>query len=369
MWVQTLTLQHFRNYKDLSLELTEGQNILFGKNGQGKTNIVEAIALLAYLKSFRVSSLNHLIQFNHDFYRAVAHIKDEQNQTTNISHFFGRHNGKQKKEFRVNEVVKRPEDLFGIVRVVLFSPEQLNLLLLGPEYRRRHLNFLVLQKEPRLWREFLLYAEVLRNRNALLYQISTGRAAENELEYWDEKLIEHGTKIFIARYEAIQLLNSTIQEYFGQIAFEKNDQCAVRFEDGLSAWKENEAPTAERFRTTLQVMRRREQEKRTTLVGPHRDNFTFLINQKDASRFGSRGELRTAILAMKFAERDVLSPGSNPILLLDDVMSELDVSRRRVILRLSKGHQTIITSSEEHSDHDKRAGALFRVENSKITRV
>ena len=369
MRVQTLTLQHFRNYQDLSLELEDGLNILVGHNGQGKTNIVEAIALTAYLKSFRVSSLNHLIHFDEGFYRIVEEAVDKAGIKNTITHFFGKHNGKLKKEFRLNDVPKRPQDLFGVVRVVLFSPEQLNLLLLGPEYRRRHLNFLVLQLRPSLWNTLLRYAEILRHRSALLYQVATGRAAPDELEYWDDQLIEHGTAILEARKSATDALNETLQDHFAKIAFEKSETCQLRYEDGLGLWRTEGVITREAFKEALLRARPRELEKKSTLVGPHRDNFSFLLNGKDVSRYGSRGELRTAVLALKFAERDALEKEEKPILLLDDVMSELDSSRRRVILNLTKGYQTVITSSEKHPASEKKNAALFAVENSKVTRL
>lgn len=345
MWARSLTLKNFRNYENLSLDFDSGVHFIVGDNGHGKTNIVEGISLLAYLRSFRTNNLRDLVRFQERFFHVRATVQTE--DEVKVEQYFGIEDRKNTRRFSINGVEKSLSETFGTVKVVLFSPEQINLLLLGPDQRRRYLNFLLLQIRPRIWNDIFDYQKALKQRNALLYRIHEGLAKESELDFWNERVIVSGSKIIAARRDIIQQLNKTFAQHFVGIS-QQNEEAIIQYKDGIGLWKEKENTDdiEGQFSRALEASMSLDRDRKTTNKGPHRDNWEIQIHKKNILGFGSRGELRTAVLAMKFAERDVLTDDERPIILLDDVFSELDASRSTMILGLLEGYQAFITSCE-----------------------
>ncbi|MFC1641000.1 DNA replication/repair protein RecF [Patescibacteria group bacterium] len=363
MWIKKLELTQFRNYEKLDLDFSKGIQLLHGSNGQGKTSILEAIALAAYLKSFRASNFRNIVRFGSQYYR-ISSVFGEKKKEKEVEQYFETGGGKPKKQYWVNKVTKKPSDVFGEVKIVVFSPEQLQLLLLGPEHRRKYLNFLLVQNMPRLWVDLVGYNEILKQRNMLLQRIREGSARRDELEYWDNELVEKGVKIINARIQIVSSLNKNFGEYLQLIANQKHE-AEIVYRDGVGAWN-SDNNVEQAMRLGLEKSYEYDMREAVTHKGPHRDNFELHVDKKDLMKFGSRGELRTAVLAMKFSEKDFLSQGSEPIFLFDDVFSELDDKRRDVVLDLIGKNQALITSAELSHMPKRSDVALYSIKNAKV---
>ena len=375
MPVQSLELTEFRSYHALSLELDPAVNIFLGDNGQGKTNILEAVALMAYLKSFRTSSLTHVKNIKSPHYRITLQT-GARDDSVKFEHYLERSKAGVKKQYWINGVETRPQDVFGRIRVVVFSPEQINLLLLGPDQRRRYLNFLMFQKSGRFFQDVLGYQEVLKQRNALVWRVSEGLSAREELVYWDEELVMRGSKIFAYRKNIIHELNETFEEHFQKIAG-SDDKVVLEYRDGVGFWKSgdvnnealNESEIQQRYQEAMLASLETDIQKKRTHVGVHRDNWDILLNRKRLMAYGSRGELRTALLALKFSERNILGEEKDVVVLLDDVFSELDPKRSEEVMNLLGKSQALITVCDE--DTLPRAAldaAVFHVKDSEVVR-
>lgn len=352
MWVSRAELTHFRNYEKLVLDLENTVYFIVGPNGQGKTNILEAIAYASLSKSFRNNEVRDIIERSADFLRLNFSVQKE-NEELNLEEFVG---GTQtaalERAFWKNKVSVSLDDYLATLKVVVFSPENVNLLLLGPDTRRKYLNFLQLQNFPKKWRLISDYGKVLAQRNALLWQVRKGYAETKELHYWNEKLVTEGKKIIETREEIVRRLNEHFGKFFEEISG-STEKAEVVYKANVSV---------DDFAEELSRREQGDIEKGITQVGPHRDNLEIRVGGLDILTFGSRGELRTALLALKFAECKMLPENEKPVLLLDDVFSELDARRREKVLELSRPYQTFITTCELADLPEKR-------ENTKIVFV
>ncbi len=344
MWVSRAELTHFRNYEKLVLDLENTVYFIVGKNGQGKTNILEAIAYASLSKSFRNNEVRDIIQRNADFLR-LHFLVHKEHEELSLEEFVGStETSPLERAFWKNKVSVSLDDYLATLKVVVFSPENVNLLLLGPDTRRKYLNFLQLQNFPQKWRLISDYAKVLAQRNALLWQVRKGYAETKELLYWDEKLVSEGTKIIETREEIVRRLNEHFGSFFEEISG-KTEKAEVVYRANVSA---------QNFQEQLAATEQSDIEKGITQTGPHRDNLEIRVEGQDILSFGSRGELRTALLALKFAECKMLPENEKPVLLLDDVFSELDARRREKVLELSRPYQTFITTCELADLPEKR---------------
>lgn len=359
MIITSLELHNFRNYRELKLSFDPGVNIIYGENAQGKTNILEAVYLCATSKSHRTSADKEMILL--DEKEGEVHLAFETGGMTETVDVHLRRSGK--KAIAVNKMpVRRMSELLGILHIVLFSPEDLGLIKHGPRERRRFMDLELSQLDALYFHELSQYHRILKQRNSLLKQLSEGRAGEEMLDAWDLQLAGSGEKVIRMRQAFIDELSPAVSEKHRQLtggreilemAYEKNAE-------------------ADAFADKLHRARRRDMKLGMTSVGPHRDDLAFSIDGKDARTFGSQGQQRTAALALKLSEIDLVLMKSDetPVLLLDDVLSELDESRQLFLVEHLKELQTIITCTGiEDAIHNKLGPSCFiRVENATAAR-
>jgi DNA replication and repair protein RecF len=330
-----LSLRNYRNYASLDLEPAPGLNLFLGANGQGKTNLLEAVALLALSSSPRARSEVELLGPLGGEARVQALVEAGRSQTEIEIHIRATDLG-ARRQVRVNGVHRRALDLPGTFRAVLFWPDDLALVKAGPEGRRRFLNQMLVQVQPGYARSLAGYARVLRQRNHLLKQVAAHEQPVDALEAWDHELVGLAEGIVGARAQAIADLTPTAVA--GQSSVGDGEVLNVSYSgpppDLLSA-----------------VQKSLPQDLRTgtTGVGPHRDDLAILLDGKDARSFASQGQQRTIAVSLKLAEAELMQArsGEAPVLLLDDVLSELDPKRREALMVRVGGYGQVILTAVE----------------------
>lgn len=358
MIVRSLELKEYRNYEQVNLQFDDGINILYGENAQGKTNILEAIYLGGTTKSHRGSKDREIIRFGKD--EAHVRLNIEKNK---ISHRIDMHLKKNKaKGVAIDTIpIKRQGELFGMLNLVFFSPEDLNIIKNGPGERRRFLDLELCQLDKIYMHHLTNYNKALAQRNYLLKQIGVNRNLLDTLYIWDAKLIEHGSIIIDTRKSFINRINSLIYPIHKKLTGGR-EELFIKYEPNVNR---------EEFEEKLIKGHERDLYLKMTGIGPHRDDMLFLFDNTDIRRFGSQGQQRTAALSLKLAElelvKDVIK--ENPVLLLDDVLSELDRNRQNYLLDSIGDIQTIITCTglEEFISHRFRYDRIFHVANRKVT--
>ena len=380
MHLRHLSLTNFRNYVRLELDLPAGLTIVQGENAQGKSNLLEAVAYLATGKSLRASSDAELVNWlvrdePYPFVRLAAEIERQQNiERIDITLLPGKGNGRYRKQVRINGVNKRALDLVGMMRAVIFRPEDVDLVSGPPGQRRRYMDIALCQLEPAYCRALSSYQKVLSQRNALLRNLAE-RGASNvgeQLRYWDEKLVEAGSMVIARRQWFINELEKDAAllhlDLSGGVerlhlrylpSFDPGLRPAharapypstqVLRERGVAYADLAEEQVRASFLAHLAAGRTRDLAAGLTLVGPHRDDMGFYLGQRNLRTYGSRGQQRTAALASKLAEVGIMTraSGEAPILLLDDVMSELDATRRAMLLEvIPTVQQAIVTTTD-----------------------
>jgi DNA replication and repair protein RecF len=366
-----LSLHNFRNYVRLELDLPPGVTLLVGDNAQGKTNLLEAIYYLATSRSPHAGAERELVYWlvNEEepipYARLVGHVvRGESEQTIEITLTQQANNGghqtgtRYRKQIRLNGVARRAMDLLGKLNVVLFLPDDIALVFGSPSRRRRYLDATLCQIDPVYCRTLSRYNQVVTQRNALLRDLrerggaprgETGSAGA-QLVYWDEQLVEQGAYLMARRREVLEALDQLAHAVHGELT-DRRERMHLRYLPSVAVKGEWTAKAvAAAFEAQLAGQRRREIAAGMTLAGPHRDEVRFLIDDVDAGVYGSRGQQRTAALALKLAEVDLMrcETGEQPVLLLDDVLSELDAQRRGFLLGyLSDGpQQAVITMTD-----------------------
>lgn len=363
MTIRSLALQNFRSYAKKTFTFSPHITLITGQNASGKTNILEAIMLLATGKSFRAGSDREAIRWSEDIARISAEvgislISRRQGPDLNsmssvdgakamttletkhlpaleqlklemvLSTGFVQGKKVPLKKYIVNGVSRRMVDFVGNLRVVLFWPEDLEIITDSPSIRRRYLDTVLVQVDREYRRNLLSYERGIRQRNKLLDLVNDGKASRSQLLFWNQLVIRTGGYLTDTRSAFIDFINETTlaNHHFG-VTYDKS----VISESRLEQYKEEEI------------------QARATLVGPHRDDFHVIQDDRDLSTFGSRGEQRIAVLWLKLAEIDYIEreTGSRPILLLDDIFSELDEMHRELVVHVIEQQQTIITSAEK----------------------
>jgi DNA replication and repair protein RecF len=357
-----LSLHNVRNFVRLDLDLPPGVIVLLGDNAQGKTNLLEAIYYLATSRSPHAGSDRELVnwlaveQEPLPYARLVGRVARGASEVTlEITLTQQPNNGtRYRKQIRVNGVARRAMDLLGQLNAVLFLPEDITLISGSPSGRRRYLDAMLCQIDPPYCRALSRYNEVVTQRNALLRDLRERGGNPNQLVFWDERLVEHGATLVARRWEVLNELDELAHAVHGQLT-DGVERLGLRYQpsveiDGCAQGAV--AAIGAAFASQLQALRRREIPAGVTLVGPHRDEVRFLIDDVDAGIYGSRGQQRTAALALKLAEVELMrrETGEHPVLLLDDVLSELDAHRRRFLVQwLDNGPpQAIITTTDLH---------------------
>lgn len=343
MVINSLQLQNFRNFKKQEFKFASGTTLLVGPNTSGKTNLLEAIYLLATGKSFRAGIEREMISYGKEIARVQGKINSkESTENLEILLTTGQVGGEKvaKKKYSINKVGKRMMDFVGNLRCVLFGPEDLEIIVDSPSIRRDYLDSVLEQVDRDYRRASLSYQKGLRQRNKLLEQIREEGKPRSVLFFWNKLLVENGEIITQKREEFIDFLNQQ-PDYFGDlsITYDKSLISPAR----LEKYAEEEVAAG------------------MTLVGPHRDDFSTRIYpngnspnlselRRDLSVYGSRGEQRTAVFSLKLGELEFVSKKTNerPVLLLDDIFSELDHERRKRLLEVIPKQQTIITTTDIH---------------------
>ena len=332
MHISSVELKNYRNYEYASIPFKDGINILYGDNAQGKTNILESLYVCATTKSHRGSKDKELIQFEHP----EAHIRMMVNKK-GIDHKIDMHLRKQKgKGAAIDGIpIKKSSELLGLVHMILFSPEDLSIIKNGPGERRRFLDMELCQLDKIYMNHLSNYNKVLNQRNTLLKQISFQKDLAETLDIWDQQMVKYGVNIIKIRDTFVKELNEIISVIHEKLSGGR-EHLFLEYEPSVKIESYEE-----------QIKRRRDQDIRilSTGIGPHRDDISFLVNGMDIRKFGSQGQQRTAALSLKLAEIELVARriGDKPVLLLDDVLSELDGNRKNYLMESISGIQTIIT--------------------------
>jgi DNA replication and repair protein RecF len=334
--VHELSLTGFRTYAELAATFPSGPQVIVGPNAAGKTNLVEALAILALGRSHRTRTEQELIRWGADFarvYATVGRSGDEPDLFDDVEVLIaGPGSGRAGKRIRVNGVPRRVDALSGAIRAVVFSPEAMLLVAGSPSLRREEIDTLAGQLHPGHGRRLASYGRALAQRNSLLRAIREGDAGRDELAFWDRQLVEEGGAIVDRRLATLRTIAGSLDDAHAEIA-PGEGRLSLAYVTNAPA-QPGETP-ADALRRRLAETAEKELWNGATLVGPHRDDLLFEQDGRDLASFGSRGQQRTAILALKLAELDALSAadGTPPLLLLDDVFSELDPDRRSHLVR------------------------------------
>ena len=332
MYVESIELRNYRNYDDLKLEFGRNTNILYGNNAQGKTNILESIYMAATTKSHRGSKDRDVIKIGEDESHIRLIIKKR-----DISHKIDMHLRKNKnKGVAIDGIaIRRAAELYGLLNVIFFSPEDLSIIKNGPAERRRFMDLELCQISRLYYQNLVSYNKVLNQRNNLLKQINFNRSLMDTIDVWNMQLVDYGRRIIKERKNFIDMMNDIIGDIHSRLTSGK-EKLEIVYDANV---------TEEEFEKNLQDKMDIDLRCASTQVGPHRDDISFLINGIDARKYGSQGQQRTVALSLKMAEIKLVKKiiNDNPVLLLDDVMSELDTDRRNSLIEEIRDIQTIIT--------------------------
>lgn len=363
MKINKLCLKNFRNYLNLDIEFNDKLNIIIGNNAQGKTNILEAIYFLSITKSFLSVNEKTLIFRDKDFSLIRGDVLSS-NLKKNLSILV---NSKGKKIEVNNKLIKRNIDYLGNMRVIIFNPDDIRLLKDSPSSRRRFLNVELSQlygKYVRLLSEFNI---ILKQRNEYLKIIKNGNFNEDYYSILNNKYVDLAVEIYFYRNMFINNINKYLDDKF---YFISNDNgLVIKYITDIDIG-DKLAMKRDLFNKLVEL-KNREIVNGCTLIGPHKDNFCFYLNESNLSLYGSQGQLKMAILTLKLAEIDVFKEltGETPILLLDDIFSELDITKRnRLVKFLNTDVQTIMTTTDlsEIADEIKNNANIYRIENGEV---
>lgn len=369
MNLSELHLRHFRNYEQVQLHFPHRLNILIGDNAQGKTNLLESIYLLALGKSHRTHWDRELIRWGEE----EALVEAQVNRQTAHHRLAVRIHSKGK-QVRINGVEQRRlSDLVGYLNAVLFAPEDLMIVKGSPGLRRRFLDMEIGQVSPVYLHHLNRYQQLLQQRNALLREgPGTGKDLSALLEIWDEQLADVGVKIYHKRLDFVMKLQNWAQQIHAQVTQEK-EKLEILYHMSIPCTAEGHLPDVELYLRRLREVREKEMRRGSTLVGPHRDDLSFLVNGKNVQVYGSQGQQRTTALSIKLAEIELIAAevGEYPVLLLDDVLSELDSERQTYLLStMARQVQTFLTTTglDGIQKHVLDEAVLYTVKSGTVRR-
>ncbi len=357
MIIKSIELTNFRNYESLNLEFDKGTNILYGDNAQGKTNVLEAIYLSSITKSHKGSKDQDIIRFGEN----EAHLRTylEKDGDTYKVDMHLRKSGS--KVIAVNgQKLKKAAGLLGLLNVVFFSPEDLSIIKNGPSERRRFIDMELCQLDSFYLYNLNNYNKIVNQRNKLLKDIYTNYSLKETLDIWDSQLISYGSKIIERRIAFINQLNEIIFDIHKKLSGDK-EQILIKYEPNV---------LIEDFESKLKQSQEKDIKLKMTTVGPHRDDICIDINGIDIRKFGSQGQQRTAALSLKLSEIELVKKitKDTPVLLLDDVLSELDSNRHKYLLESIGNIQTIITCTglDDFVNDRFEINKVFKVSNGRI---
>ena len=357
MIIKSLELVDYRNYKDLNIEFDSGTNILYGDNAQGKTNILEAIYLSATTKSHKGSKDSEIINFDKDEAHIRVIIEKEDNEKRIDMHL---RSSKSKGIAIDGQKIKKAADLLGLVNVVFFSPEDLNIIKNGPGERRRFADMELCQLDSFYLYNLNNYNKIIGQRNKLLKDIYFHPDLRETLNIWDSQLVSYGSKIIERRKAFADQISEIIKEYHSKLSGGRED-IVIKYEPNVSI---------EDYASKMNDAQNRDVSAKMTTTGPHRDDFSFIVNGIDIRKFGSQGQQRTAALSLKLSEIELVKKitKDTPVLLLDDVLSELDSNRQNYLLDSIGDVQTIITCTglDEFVNDNFKIDKTFKVTEGEV---
>jgi len=357
MIIKSLELQNFRNYETLKLDFDSGTNIFYGDNAQGKTNILEAIYMIATTKSHKGSKDQDIIKFGNE----EAHIRSylfKEDATRQVDMHLRK--SKTKGIAIDGQRIKKAADILGILNVVFFSPEDLSIIKNGPSERRRFVDMELCQLDSFYLYNLNHYNKIVNQRNKLLKDLYQNPSLKDTLSIWDSQLVSYGSKIIERRELFVEQLNEIIRDIHLKLSGNK-EYIQIKYEKNAEI-------------SELEDKLRKNQDKdiilKQTTVGPHRDDISFIVNDIDIRKFGSQGQQRTAALSLKLSEIELVKKSikDTPVLLLDDVLSELDSNRQNYLLNSIGDIQTIITCTglDEFVNNRFEINKVFKVTNGSV---
>ncbi|MCR4727574.1 MAG: DNA replication/repair protein RecF [Lachnospiraceae bacterium] len=358
MFIKSVQLEGYRNYKNSTVYFDKGTNILYGDNAQGKTNVLESIFICATTKSHRASKDKEIIGFDSDEARIVLYL-----EKTGEEYKIDIVLKKDKSKFiAVNgSKIKKATELLGILNVILFSPEDLGIIKNGPSERRRFIDMELCQLDSIYLYNLSKYNKIIDQRNRLIKDSYVNSELIDTISIWDQQLVTYGNTIINKRREFIEDLNKIIEEVHYKLTDGK-EKLNISYEPDVEA---------EDFAEELRKNRNRDIKLKITGTGPHRDDFSFVVNGIDIRKYGSQGQQRTAALSLKLSEIEIVKnlTGHVPVLLLDDVLSELDSNRQNYLLNTIGDIQTIITCTglDDFVNNNFKINKIIKVVNGAVT--
>lgn len=364
MFITEISLKNFRNYKNLKINPSPGINLIYGDNAQGKTNLIEGIYFCSMAKSFKFSPDMGFVNFGEERAEISAqYVSDGRKKENKIS--FDRKNGKK---LEINGVpVKRRIDFIGNLNVVLFSPQDMETVKDSPLYRRRYMDLCAGQLRKKYLSALTDYNRTLSQKNKLLKEDADALT----LDVWNEKLADYGSIIMWFRISLVNKIKEIIKPVFDEIS-EGKEEIKLKY---LKTVQFDESGDVEyikkEFLNTLNKFKDKEIREKTCLVGPHRDDLLFYINGKNAKIYGSQGQQKSIVLALKMVQAELFyqQTGQYPVLLLDDITSEFDIKRRKYLMRQLENKQVIITGTEQSIVPPGLNPKLYKVEKGIISEV
>ena len=350
MYIKNISLENFRNYKKQKIKLNKNINIIYGNNAQGKTNIIESIFICSYGKSFRTKKDKELINFE----ESSAEVEIEYEKEDRKGKIKAQIN--DKKTFFSNDIKQNKiSDIIGKINIVIFTPDDIEIIKEGPQKRRKFLDMMISSLRPNYIHLLNNYNKILEQRNNYLRQIKMENKSPKMLDIWDEQLSEYSFKIYEYRKYFIEKFSNKIENIHNLITKSGKEKIKIKY---ISNSKNKIS-----FLENLKKSREIDIKRGYTATGIHRDDFMVYINDRQVSIFGSQGQQRTAILTLKLCELEIVKEeiGESPILLLDDFMSELDGERRTNFLENIEGNQVVITGTDKIELKNK--SSIFFVEN------
>ncbi len=356
MIIKSLELADFRNYGSLHIDFSKGTNILYGDNAQGKTNILEAIFISATTKSHKGSKDKDIIHFNKEEAHIRTYLQKKEDEIRVDMHL---RKNKSKGIAIDGQKIKKASELLGLLNVVFFSPEDLSIIKNGPAERRRFVDMELCQLDSFYIYNLNHYNKIVNQRNKLLKDMYFNPSLRDTLNIWDSQLISFGSKIIERRKLFVEQLNEIIYDIHKKLSGDK-EELVIKYEPDV---------LIENYEKLLSSCQDRDVKLKQTTVGPHRDDFSFLVGDIDIRKFGSQGQQRTAALSLKLSEIELVKKltKENPVLLLDDVLSELDSNRQNYLLSTIGDIQTIITCTglDEFVNNRFEINKVFKIEDGK----
>lgn len=369
MYIESIYLKNFRNYEEQSIKLCPGINIFFGDNAQGKTNVLESIYLTSMGKSHRTQKYNEMIKWDKDQCRVLNEYSKEGIEGS-IDFFIKRN---KKKQIKINGIkIDKLSEIIGRINSIMFSPDHMRIVKEGPSERRKFIDAILSQAKPKYYYNLIQYLKVLDQRNNLLSDDKKRKELIKTLDIWDYQLIDFGSKIIRDRFIFIKNIGNVAAAINNQLSGGK-ENLELRYKPSVRIESFEMSDIEEAFTRILMEARATDIMRGITNYGPHRDELILSINGKELRNYGSQGQQRSALLSLKLAETSFIKEetGTVPVLLLDDVFSELDINRQNYLLYYIKDMQVVLTCTDFNNINLSSINhcSYFEVKNGTIKEI